>query len=68
MSKDITYCDYLCANEKCERHLTRLKLEEEFVKKTKEDKSLKYKGEEVSVAKFEECEWYNSTVGCFVPM
>ena len=56
MSKDITYCDYLCPCESCERNIYNLEgISKEELECT-------------SIAKFEDCVHYGSTVGMYVPM
>lgn len=59
MITDITYCDWLCPNERCERNAYRL---EEAVKQN--SGLLK----QVSFAAFTDCPNYGSIAGCFVPM
>ena len=56
MSKDITYCDYLCPYESCERNLYNLEgiSKDEF--------------EHISIAQFKNCAHYGSTAGMYVPM
>ena len=56
MDKDITYCDYLCPYESCERNLYNLEgiSKDEF--------------ENISITQFEDCVHYGSTEGMYVPM
>ena len=56
MNKGITYCDYLCPYESCERNLYNLEgiSKDEF--------------EHISVAQFKDCAHYGSTAGMYVPM
>ena len=59
MVTDITYCDWLCPNERCERNAYRL---EEAVKQN--SGLLK----QVSFAAFTDCPNYGRTAGTYVPM
>lgn len=59
MITDITYCDWLCPNERCERNAYRL---EEAVK---QNSGLL---EQVSFASFTDCPNYGRIAGNYVPM
>lgn len=53
---DVTYCDWLCSNELCERNLYHL----EGISKEELN--------QISIAQFADCPQYGSTSGMCVPM
>ena len=58
MKTDITYCDYACSCENCERHLANLEGEGLTLDEW----------EHVSMTQFPDCPNYGSTAGMHVPM